>query len=87
MHLKKRHHLPTYRGLLARPKWANGSDVARVGDSWLAAKIADTVIMREIVAQTIVADEIPICWPAAFRGAMHRLNVEFWKLNIAKALS
>lgn len=82
-----RHHLPTYRGLLKRPKWANGSDVCRCSDSWLAAKLADTVIMREIVARTIVADDIPVCWPAAFRGAMHRLTVEFWRLNIERTLS
>jgi hypothetical protein len=82
-----RHYLPTYRKMLSRPKWANGSDVARVPDSWLAAKIADQVIMREIVARSIVADDIPICWPAAFRGAMHRLNVEVWRLNCERLAS
>lgn len=73
--------------MLSRPKWANGSDVARVPDSWLAAKIADQVVMREIVARTIVTDDIPICWPASFSGAMARLNVESWKLNCERLLS
>jgi hypothetical protein len=82
-----RHYLPTYRKMLSRPKWANGSDVARVPDSWLAAKIADQVIMREIVARSIVADDIPICWPAAFRGAMHRLTTEVWRLNCERLAS
>lgn len=85
--MRLRHYLPTYRQMLTRPKWANGSDVARVPDSWLAAKLADQIIMREIVANTIVADDIPICWPAAFRGVMHRLAVEAWQNNIERHLS
>lgn len=43
--------------------------------------------MREIVKRTIVPDEIPVCWPAAFRGAMHRLNTEFWTLNLERLRS
>jgi hypothetical protein len=82
-----RHYLPTYRKMLSRPKWADGSDVARVPDSWLAAKIADQIIMREIGARSIVADDIPICWPAAFRGAMHRLTAEAWRLNCERLAS
>jgi hypothetical protein len=84
---KRRHYLPTYRKMLTRPKWQNGSDVGKVPDSWLAAKLADQIIMREIVARTIVADDIPICWPAAFRGALARLTAETWRLNCERILS
>jgi hypothetical protein len=74
---------PTWRGMAHRPAWRDGSDVARTYDSWLGAKIADTVIYRE--ASRLTGDEIPGCWAATFRGAMAQLNLNLWALNIQAA--
>lgn len=78
---------PTWRGMGARPMWQDGSDVARTYDSWLGAKLADSVIFREMARNTINADEIPVCWAATFRGVMHQLNINLWRLNIERLLS
>ena len=73
---------PTWRGMATRPMWRDGSDVCQCNDSWLAAKMADQVIFREMTHNTINADETPGCWSAAFRGALRTLNERFWQLNL-----
>ncbi len=78
---------PTWRGLASRPMWRDGSDVAAVNDSWLAAKMADQVIFREMTRNTLNPEEVPGCWSAAFRGALRQLNVTLWQLNIERLLS
>lgn len=58
-----------------------------VYDSWLAAKMADTVIFREMTRNSLKPDEVPGCWAATFRGALWQLNKDLWKLNIERLLS
>lgn len=77
---------PTWRGMATRPMWQDGSDVCRSYDSWLGAKIADTVIFRELSRDTITPSEAPGCWSASFRGAMTQLNLNLWSLNIQQAV-
>lgn len=76
---------PTWRGMIARPDWGSGSDVMKGNDSAIAAKIADTIIYREMMKDTITLDELPMCWSASFRGALRGLNQKLWQLQLLHA--
>lgn len=78
---------PTWRGMMARPPWVGGSDVCRCYDSWLGAKMADTVMFREMAHDTLLKSEVPDCWAAAFRGVMRQLNLDMWALNIQQSVN
>lgn len=77
---------PTWRGMASRPMWNDGSDICRCPDSWLASKLTDSLIFREMTANTLTLDEVPGCWAAAFRGVMHRLTRDMWELNVAHSM-
>jgi hypothetical protein len=81
--LKPNRTMPTWRGLMSRRPWKDGSDVSKHNDSGLAAQLADSIIFRELARDTIKVSEIPTMWPAAFRGVLSELNRQWWLVNIA----
>lgn len=72
--------MPTWKGIIRRQSYGSGGDIGRVYSTELAAIAADAVIWDCMIH--LMADELPGCWAAAFRGALRQLNVNLWMLNI-----